>query len=135
HIAAGGEGAPLAVYGDYLLFSSREENRIMLNIGGIANFTFMPAAYSTDFFSSDVGPGNTIMDQYVQKHFPGKYFDADGAIASRGNVHQQLLDELLSHPFFRADFPKTTGPELFSLDYLEAAQSRTGCMGLSHEDI
>jgi anhydro-N-acetylmuramic acid kinase len=55
HIAAGGEGAPLAVYGDYLLFASETEHRVMLNIGGIANFTFLPKGYSTGFFSSDVG--------------------------------------------------------------------------------
>src|SRR5690606_29264133 len=65
HIAAGGEGAPLVVYGDYLLFSHPTENRIMLNIGGIANFTFLPAKPDLkDLISTDVGPGNTLMDQY-----------------------------------------------------------------------
>lgn len=121
HIAAGGEGAPLAVYGDYLIFSSVDENRIMLNIGGIANFTFLPKGHSTGFFSTDVGPGNTLMDQYIQAKAPGKYYDKNAEMASSGTVNQPLLQALLNHPFFKADFPKTTGPELFSLTYLQNA--------------
>ena len=71
HIAAGGEGAPLAVYGDYLIFSSPDENRILLNIGGIANFTYLPSGRNPDLiFSTDVGPGNTMMDQFVQTPLP-----------------------------------------------------------------
>jgi anhydro-N-acetylmuramic acid kinase len=135
HVAVGCEGAPLSVYGDYLLFSSAEENRIMLNIGGISNFTFLPAKHSTDFFSSDVGPGNTLMDQFVQQHYPGKYFDEDARIASSGTVNPELLDSLFSHDFFKSDYPKTTGPELFSLAYLNNAISKTGLEKLSNEDI
>lgn len=135
HIAAGGEGAPLAVYGDYLIFSSATENRIMLNIGGIANFTFLPSGHSTGFFSSDVGPGNTIMDQFIQLKYPGKYYDKNGEIASSGRVNNSLLNSLLDHPFYQADFPKTTGPELFSLDYLNAAITKCGEYSLPNEDI
>ena len=135
HIAAGGEGAPLAVYGDYLIFSSATENRIMLNIGGIANFTFLPSGHSTGFFSSDVGPGNTLMDQYVQLKYPGKYYDKNAEIASSGNINEILLNALLDHPFYKADFPKTTGPELFSLDYLNDAMERSGQYNLSNEDV
>ena len=135
HVAAGCEGAPLAVYGDYLLFSGKDENRIMLNIGGISNFTFLPSAYSTDFFSSDVGPGNTLMDQFVQLHFPGKYYDNNAEIALSGKVNQALLDALLDHSFFRSAFPKTTGPELFSLTYLNEALIRSGLTGISNQDI
>ena len=135
HIAAGGEGAPLAVYGDYLIFSSATENRIMLNIGGIANFTFLPSGHSTGFFSSDVGPGNTLMDQFVQLKYPGKYYDKNAEIASSGKVNQELLDALLDHPFYKAGFPKTTGPELFSLDYVNNAMERSAQYDLSNEDI
>jgi anhydro-N-acetylmuramic acid kinase len=71
HIAAGGEGAPLAVYGDYLLFWNSSENRVMLNIGGIANLTFLPSDSSCGFLSSDVGPGNTLLDQFIQEKLPG----------------------------------------------------------------
>ncbi len=135
HIAAGGEGAPLAVYGDYLIFSSATENRIMLNIGGIANFTFLPSGHSTGFFSSDVGPGNTLMDQYIQLKYPGKYYDKDAELASAGTVNTSLLQALLDHPFYKAGFPKTTGPELFSLDYLNNAMERSGQYNVSNEDL
>lgn len=134
HVAAGAEGAPLAVYGDYLLFSNREENRIMLNIGGISNFTFLPANFSTEFFSSDVGPGNTLMDQFVQLNYAGKYFDENAEIASRGKVSQELLNALFDHPFFQSGYPKTTGPELFSLTYLNQAIIKAGQPYLSKED-
>jgi anhydro-N-acetylmuramic acid kinase len=125
HIAAGGEGAPLAVYGDYLLFASETEHRVMLNIGGIANFTFLPKGYSTGFFSSDVGPGNTLMDQFIQLKFPGKYYDKNAEVASAGKVNEPLLQALLDHPFFKADLPKTTGPELFNLAYLDKAMAQS----------
>ena len=134
HIAAGGEGAPLAVYGDYLIFSSATENRIMLNIGGIANFTFLPSGHSTCFFSSDVGPGNTLMDQFVQLKYPGRYYDKNADLASSGSVNEPLLVALLDHPFYKAGFPKTTGPELFSLEYVNDAISRSEQYNISNED-
>jgi len=127
HIAAGGEGAPLAVYGDYLIFSSPNEHRILLNIGGIANFTYLPSGRNSDLiFSTDVGPGNTMMDQFVQLHYPGLQYDANAALASAGTVNQALLKELLRDPFFELTFPKTTGPELFNLDYLNRAMAAIG---------
>jgi len=135
HIAAGGEGAPLAVYADNLLFSNSGENRIMLNIGGIANFTWLPADAPGDYFSTDVGPGNTLMDQYVQSKFPGMYYDKDSAIGLQGTVDQSLLNTLFDHPFFQSKFPKTTGPELFSLSYLHKALERSGQSHLSSSDI
>ncbi len=136
HIAAGGEGAPLAVYGDYLIFSKAGENRIMLNIGGIANFSFLPGDTDTNkIFSTDVGPGNTMMDALVQKYFTGKYFDEDAAIAKQGNVNKALLSALKEHPFFDEKFPKTTGPELFNLEYLEAAKEKSNTIDLSVFDM
>ncbi|MBC5994489.1 anhydro-N-acetylmuramic acid kinase [Pontibacter cellulosilyticus] len=136
HIAAGGEGAPLAVYGDYLLFSEKGQNRIMLNIGGIANFTFLPGDLDTTrIFSTDVGPGNTLMDAYVQSRFPSKFFDADSEIAKKGTYNHKLLNALLDHPFFEQGFPKTTGPELFNLAYLEQAQHKAEATQLSPEDV
>ena len=135
HIAAGGEGAPLAVYGDYFLFSQKDENRIMLNIGGIANFTFLDGSLdASKMFSTDVGPGNTIMDAYVQAHFAGKYYDDKAVIASQGTINEKLLTALQDHSFFTQGFPKTTGPELFNLVYLKAAQIKTNSTTLSHED-
>jgi anhydro-N-acetylmuramic acid kinase len=135
HIAGGGEGAPLAAYGDFLIFSKKGEDRIMLNIGGIANFTFLPGNLNADeVFSTDTGPGNTIMDAYTKKNFPGKYFDEQGAIASAGKVHEGLLAALMDHNFFKESFPKTTGPELFNLDYLQRAKEKANADPISHED-
>jgi anhydro-N-acetylmuramic acid kinase len=134
HIAGGGEGAPLASYGDFLIFSSRGENRIMLNIGGIANFTYLPGTVNADeVFSTDVGPGNTLMDAYMQKHF-SKYFDENATMASQGKINDALLQALKSHSFFRQSFPKTTGPELFNINYLLRSQQQSQTESISHED-
>ncbi|MBC7888748.1 MAG: anhydro-N-acetylmuramic acid kinase [Ferruginibacter sp.] len=136
HIAAGGEGAPLAVYGDYLIFSKKNEHRIMLNIGGIANFTFLPAdPEGSRVFSTDTGPGNTLMDAYMQQNFSGRYFDDEAAVAVTGNIHEALLDNLKADIFFQKGFPKTTGPELFNLSYLEKGLTAAGIVSLPHEDM
>jgi anhydro-N-acetylmuramic acid kinase len=136
HIAAGGEGAPLAAYGDFLIFSKKNENRIMLNIGGIANFTFLPGTMNADeVFCTDTGPGNTLMDAFVQKNYPGKYFDENAEIASGGTISKELLQSLKDHPFFNQAFPKTTGPELFNLNYLQQAQSKSLTESLSNDNV
>lgn len=135
HIAAGGEGAPLAVYADYFIFSKKDENRILLNIGGIANFTYLPGNLKVDIiFSTDTGPGNTLMDAYVQKYFEIPY-DKDSTIATKGTINESLLHQLLQHSFFEKGFPKTTGPELFNLLYFENAVSQAGIESLSHFDV
>jgi anhydro-N-acetylmuramic acid kinase len=135
HIAAGGEGAPLAVYGDYLIFSKQNENRILLNIGGIANFTYLPGTLNTaQIFSTDTGPGNTIMDAYMRQYF-NTYFDADAALAKQGQVNTALLKALLQHNYFIQGFPKTTGPELFNLAYLQQAQATSNTMQISHANV
>lgn len=120
HIAVGGEGAPLAVYGDYLLFSSPQESRVLLNIGGIANLTFLPETLdSRRVLATDVGVGNTFLDYCSQKFFQ-KPYDQDGQIARGGNVDTDLLTELLANPFFEQQFPKSTGQETFSIAWLES---------------
>ncbi|NCI49596.1 anhydro-N-acetylmuramic acid kinase [Sediminibacterium roseum] len=135
HVAAGGEGAPLAVYGDYFIFSKKGENRLMLNIGGIANFTYLPANLdATAIFSTDTGPGNTLMDAFVQENF-GLPYDRDSLIARKGTVNGALLNALMDHPFFEKDFPKTTGPELFNLAYVDEAINRAGILEAGKEDI
>ncbi|TAF55958.1 MAG: anhydro-N-acetylmuramic acid kinase [Sphingobacteriia bacterium] len=135
HIAGGGEGAPLAVYGDYFIFSQPGEDRILLNIGGIANFTWLPANMDPgEIFSTDTGPGNTLMDAYVQQHF-NLPFDAEAGLARQGEESTALLSALLDHGFFQAGFPKTTGPELFHLEYLRQAQSSSGTLGMGHHDV
>ncbi len=134
HIAAGGEGAPLAAYGDRILFSKKNEGRILLNIGGIANLTFLPGNESKAIFCSDLGPGNTMMDALMQQHFPGKYFDKDAAVAKKGIINETLLAALKQHDFFDQPFPKTTGPELFNLEYLQQAKERSATTNISVED-
>jgi anhydro-N-acetylmuramic acid kinase len=135
HIAAGGEGAPLAVYGDYLIFGKKGENRIMLNIGGIANFTYLPDSMDmNEVFSTDVGPGNTMMDAYCKKQFQCNY-DKDSLLAQKGTPNQALLTALLNHPFFEEAFPKTTGPELFNLEYLEKAQKESSTTDINAYDV
>jgi len=135
HIAAGGEGAPLAVYGDQVLFGKKGEDRILLNIGGIANFTFLPGSPEDgNILCTDVGPGNTMMDTLVQENFAGEYFDKDAALASKGNVNEALLLVLKDDPFFDQPFPKTTGPELFNSSYLHNAMHKSDTLLLSLED-
>jgi anhydro-N-acetylmuramic acid kinase len=136
HVAAGGEGAPLAAYGDFLLLSSPAEERLLLNLGGIANFTYLPRAGgdASTAFSTDTGPGNTLLDATVRTHRPGLQYDEDGRLAAAGRVHEGLLAALLDHPFFAAPLPKTTGPELFSVAYLADAQQRSGTAALGLED-
>lgn len=134
HIAAGGEGAPLAAYGDFLIFSSPSENRIMLNIGGIANFTYLPSSKNIqEVFSTDVGPGNTLMDAYMKKHFQ-QDFDKNSEIARKGKVNIGLLNALQQNSFFEIGFPKTTGPELFNLEYLKTSQENSNTNSISPED-
>jgi len=135
HIAAGGEGAPLSVYGDYFIFSKKGEDRIMLNIGGIANFTYLPGNLNAaDIFSSDTGPGNTLIDAYAQAHFQVA-FDKNAVIASQGIINEDLLQTLMQHSFFKKDFPKTTGPELFNLAYLESAILVADVQSIAHVDV
>jgi len=124
HIAFGGEGAPLVPYGDYLLYSSSTEHRILLNLGGIANFTYLARnGQSEDVVASDLGPANTLLDQVVKKEF-GKEYDTDGALAQSGTVNEDLLDALLKLPFIKAPLSKSTGPELFNLDSLNELLSQ-----------
>lgn len=135
HIAAGGEGAPLALYGDFLLFSNDSENRLLLNMGGIANFTYLPSSKNTNYvFVTDTGPGNTMIDAWMQKQFDLP-FDRDGLFARQGTVNEDLLKALKSHPFFNLPLPKTTGPELFNLDYLGWAQKQSNTLALGPHNI
>ena len=137
HVAGGGEGAPLATYGDFLLLSSPHEARLLLNLGGIANFSYLPRADADAraAFSTDTGPGNTLLDALVRQHRPGLLYDEGGRLALAGQVHAGLLNALLAHPFFAAPLPKTTGPELFNAAYLAAAQRQSHTENLPLADL
>lgn len=119
HTAIGREGAPLAALVDRILFSDAAESRILLNIGGIANFTLLPAKSTgkTSITTTDTGPGNTLIDSIVQHYFDMP-FDTDGKIAAMGTVNQDLLQGLLEDPWFNGSGSKSTGPEYFNMKWV-----------------
>lgn len=119
HIAAGGEGAPLALYGDLLLFTASDEDRVMINLGGIANFTWLPKmGHASRALVTDTGPGNTLIDAAMRRYYD-RPFDKNGEVAASGEVDEHLLSLLLNQSYFQAPLPKTTGPEVFNLEYLD----------------
>ncbi|WP_343688611.1 anhydro-N-acetylmuramic acid kinase [Chitinophaga sp.] len=135
HIAAGGEGAPLALYGDYCLFSQAGEDRIMLNMGGIANFTFLPGTLDANaVFVTDTGPGNTLLDAFARAYFNVEY-DKDAQFAKAGTVNEKLLAALKNNPFFQEGFPRTTGPELFNREYVYKALQESQTDFLTPVDV
>jgi anhydro-N-acetylmuramic acid kinase len=135
HIAAGGAGAPLALYGDYLLCGDAQENRLLLNMGGISNYTYLPANATLEMVcSTDTGPGNTIMDAYMRLYYNQAY-DKDGVVAQQGTANLHLLNKLLEDTFFSLHIPKTIGPELFNIEYVQKAISACGVDGISIPDI
>jgi anhydro-N-acetylmuramic acid kinase len=136
-MAAGGEGAPLVPYADYILFKHKKLTRAIQNIGGIANVTFLPGGCKQDdIIAFDTGPGNMVIDGIVRLVSGGrKCCDIGGKIAARGNVDKRLLDELLRHPFFKRRPPKSTGREEFGTDFAERIYHRAGKKGLADADI
>lgn len=112
-MAVGGQGAPLVPYFDFVMFRSRTKNRIVLNLGGIANFTALPKkCTSTDVLAFDTGPANMVIDALMMK-FYGQKFDAEGQVAQRGKIIPELLADLMTMPYFTMRPPKSTGRELF----------------------
>lgn len=119
-MAAGGEGAPLVPAFHVAVFRSNAVTRAVVNIGGIANVTFLPAAEDAPVVGFDIGPGNTLLDQWIKRH-RGEPFDRNGEWARSGRVDPGLLQQLLADPYFSRRPPKTTGPEYFNLAWLDAA--------------
>ncbi len=112
-LAAGGEGAPLVPFADYALLHSPTETRVALNLGGIANVTYLPANGSlAETQAFDTGPGNLILDG-LSAALTGRPYDQDGALAASGQADPVLLARLLRHPYFLLPPPKSTGAELF----------------------
>jgi anhydro-N-acetylmuramic acid kinase len=115
-VAAGGQGAPLVPAADVLLFAHPSEPRVLLNLGGMANLTFvMRRACEEGAFAFDTGPGVALVDAVARLVDPKLRFDVGGALAERGRVHEALLQRLLGDPFFSAPPPKSTGRERFGL--------------------
>ena len=114
-MAAGGKGAPLIPYVDYLLFRDQQLGRVLLNVGGIANITSLPASATMEQARAfDTGPGNMVIDALVRRFTnEEKTYDPNGSIAAGGQVIASLLERLLTNPFFQAHPPKTAGREQF----------------------
>jgi anhydro-N-acetylmuramic acid kinase len=133
-LAVGGQGAPLTPYFDYILHKDPDENRILQNIGGIANLTYLPTDATLDtLIAFDTGPGNMIIDALV-KRYTGASHDVNGSLARRGEVNEKLLDELMAHPYYLLKPPKTTGREDFGEHYSEILAERAEELHLSLED-
>ena len=134
-VAAGGEGAPLTPYLDYVLHRSPKASRVLQNIGGIANLTYLPAGCGVDdIVAFDTGPGNMIIDAAAGR-YAGLSHDVDGVLARSGEPNKALLDELLRHPYYGNTPPKTTGREVFGEQYATEVFSRAEAHGLSHVDV
>lgn len=119
-IAAGGQGAPLVSALDVALLRHENYDRAVQNIGGIGNLTYLPAKHKSDAISGwDTGPGNVLIDLAAYQLSKGQQtYDRDGAWAASGTPDQALVDRWLQHPFFQQPPPKSTGRELFGVDYL-----------------
>ncbi|MBT1451821.1 anhydro-N-acetylmuramic acid kinase [Glaciecola sp. XM2] len=136
HVAAGGEGAPMVKYGDYLLFVDDNEYRVLLNLGGIANLSVIPPkAYFSDIISTDTGPANTFMDALVQQHLAPKRYDHNGELAAKGVIDDALLTKLLTHPFLTLPCPKSTGQEAFSITWLNEQLTQCNLTDIALEDM
>jgi anhydro-N-acetylmuramic acid kinase len=115
-VAAGGQGAPLVPIADVLLFAHPDQPRVLLNLGGMANLTFVPRrAAENGAFAFDTGPGVALIDAVTRMVDPALRYDCDGALAAKGRVHEDLLRQLLQEPYFTAPPPKSTGRERFGL--------------------
>jgi anhydro-N-acetylmuramic acid kinase len=133
-MAAGGKGAPLVPFLDYLLFRDAHTGRLIQNIGGIANMTVIPAgAAVSDVTAFDTGPGNMVIDSVTEKLF-GKPFDLGGKIAATGNVLHKVIRGTLQHDFFRRKPPKTAGREEFGREFVREFLQSCG-RGRKHDVV
>jgi anhydro-N-acetylmuramic acid kinase len=129
-IAAGGQGAPLVPYVDYLLYGDKDEGRVALNIGGIANITHLPAGAGADAVTAfDTGPGNMVIDQLMAL-YRGEGYDKDGAFAASGSVDPMVVEELLRDDYYSRKPPKSAGREQYGSEFVSALMAR----GMSPED-
>lgn len=133
-VAAGGSGAPLVPYLDYVLFRSDNKNRLLVNIGGISNITYLPKKLeSSEINAFDTGPGNMIIDYLMNKLF-GKKFDKDGKVSAKGKIIEGLFHYICeSDKFYRSKPPKSTGREVYGVNFSEKILSNA--KGISKEDI
>jgi anhydro-N-acetylmuramic acid kinase len=133
-MAAGGKGAPLVPYVDYLLYRHARRACVALNLGGIANVTIIPAgAQPEDVIAFDTGPGNMVIDALMQRLFH-RDRDTGGAVAARGRTIQALLEEVLRIPFFAQKPPRTAGREQFGREFVEKFLRRAARAGTKKKE-
>lgn len=132
-IAAGGQGAPLVPAFHAAQFGCKEDLAI-LNIGGIANLSLIPANQQEKMIGFDCGPGNVLMDHWVQQSL-GQSFDDDGQWAAKGQVIQKLLSSMLDDDYFKKAPPKSTGRDLFNPEWLNHHLTNNDCLNQKPEDI
>ena len=135
-LAAGGEGAPLTPIVHHALFAHPDRGRVILNLGGIANVTILPAgAPAAAVTGFDTGPGNVLLDEFVRATgLSQRGYDEDGRLAAGGRVQPDLLNDLLQHPFVRRRPPKSTGREAFGPVFVEQFRGRLHSAGVSDPD-
>ena len=136
-LAAGGQGAPLVPYTEYLLYRREDETVGLQNIGGIGNITILPrGGRMEDTFAFDTGPGNMVMDQIVSRMTNGRMrYDENGALAASGTCSEELLSLMMQDPFLLLPPPKTTGREVYGTDYVDRLMEKGRTLGLSDRDI
>ena len=121
-MAAGGQGAPLVPAFHEKIFRNNQKNRVILNLGGIANITILPSDKNKAVTGFDTGPSNTLMNHWIQQQ-QNKSYDEGGQWASTGKINQDFLDELLNDDYFKLTPPKSTGTEYFNPSWLTAKLS------------
>jgi len=137
-VAAGGSGAPLVPIVDFYHFGGRQKTFLVLNIGGIANFTYVPKTARTvsDIRALDTGPGNALIDAAVWVASEGREsYDQDGQRASAGQLRDDILAQLLAHPYLQADLPKSTGTEVFGIEMVRAIIRQFGIGPSEYNDL
>ena len=134
-VVAGGEGAPLVPFSEYLLYRSETKNIVLQNIGGIGNLTYLKKGCKlNDLFSFDTGPGNIMIDYFMKKYF-NKPYDANGDTARSGKVINELLDYLKQDEFIKKVPPKSTGREQYSVSYMEYLVKKFDLDNKKKEDV
>ena len=136
-IAAGGQGAPLVSYADFILFRDKEKGRSLQNIGGIANVTFLPKDCNiNEIIAFDTGPGNMIIDRITERITNNAaHFDKDGMLAAQGQINREILLNLQKHSFLSKPPPKTTGREEFGVWYADMIYNDAVKAGINNRDI
>jgi anhydro-N-acetylmuramic acid kinase len=136
-MAAGGQGAPLTPYAHFVLLRDKKKSRLVVNLGGIGNVTYLPAGKGLEaVLAFDTGPGNMVMDGLVQRVTKGKEtMDRGGKLAAKGKVAVGLLAKLLAHPYLKRQPPKSTGREEFGDVFVEQILAAQKAHRLKPEDV